>query len=73
MDRSAKYWSDIATAIAEIETFVVGIDSLNAYVRDVKTKRAVWPLAFLSGGSATFALPEKAPRIRLTLPVFATC
>ena len=41
MDRSAKYWSDILTAIAEIEGFVHGIDSLNAYVRDIKTKRAV--------------------------------
>ena len=34
MDRSAKYWSDILTAIIEIEGFVAGIDSLNAYVRD---------------------------------------
>jgi len=41
MDRSAKYWSDILTAIIEIEGFVAGIDSLNAYVRDTKTKRAV--------------------------------
>lgn len=40
-DRSAKYWSDILTAITEIETFIMGVDSLNAYTRDVKTKRAV--------------------------------
>lgn len=40
-DRSAKYWSDILTAITEIEGFVEGTVSLNAYVRDVKTKRAV--------------------------------
>jgi uncharacterized protein with HEPN domain len=40
-DRSAKYWSDILTAITEIEGFVEGTVSLNTYVRDVKTKRAV--------------------------------
>ncbi len=40
-DRSAKYWSDILSAIAEIEVFVEGIGSLNAYVADLKTKRAV--------------------------------
>jgi uncharacterized protein with HEPN domain len=40
-DRSAKYWSDILTAITEVESFVSGIDSLGAYMRDVKTKRAV--------------------------------
>ncbi|MEX1132191.1 MAG: HepT-like ribonuclease domain-containing protein [Flavobacteriales bacterium] len=40
-DRSAKYWSDILVAIEEIRAFVVGVDTLNAYVRDLKTKRAV--------------------------------
>lgn len=41
MDRSAKYWSDILEAANEIRTFVEGVDTLNAYVRDLKTKRAV--------------------------------
>lgn len=41
MDRSAKYWSDILTAIGEIEGFVAGIGSLSLYTRDIKTKRAV--------------------------------
>jgi uncharacterized protein with HEPN domain len=41
MDRSAKYWSDILEATNEIRTFVEGVDTLNAYVRDLKTKRAV--------------------------------
>ena len=40
-DRSAKYWSDISAAITEIEAFVSGVVSLNEYVKDVKTKRAV--------------------------------
>ena len=40
-DQGAKYWSDILTAINEIEGFVAGIASLNGYVRDLKTKRAV--------------------------------
>jgi len=40
-DRSAKYWSDILAAIAEIETFVAGTGSLNEFARDIKTKRAV--------------------------------
>lgn len=40
-DRSAKYWSDIHTAITEVESFVAGVDTLGAYMRDIKTKRAV--------------------------------
>ena len=38
---SAKFWSDILTAIEEIEVFVADIASLNAYVKDLRTKRAV--------------------------------
>lgn len=41
MDPSAKYWSDIVSAIDAIERFVEGIDSLNGYARDHKTKSAV--------------------------------
>ncbi len=40
-ERSAKYWSDILAAINEIGSFVVGIASLNDFVGDVRTKRAV--------------------------------
>ncbi|MEZ4739901.1 MAG: DUF86 domain-containing protein [Flavobacteriales bacterium] len=40
-DRSAKYWSDILTAITEIESFVQDIGTLNAFTKDIKTKRAV--------------------------------
>ncbi len=36
-----KYWSDVLSAITEIDEFVSGIASLNEYVRDVRTKRAV--------------------------------
>ena len=36
-----KYWSDVLSAIEEIDQFVAGIGSLNEYVRDVRTKRAV--------------------------------
>lgn len=63
-DRSAKYWSDILTAIAEIEGFVAGIDSLNAYVRDVKTKRAVERgLAII--GEAVGKLAKERPDVPL--------
>jgi uncharacterized protein with HEPN domain len=41
MGTSAKYWSDILVAILEIESFVAGIDGLNAYIADKRTKRAV--------------------------------
>jgi uncharacterized protein with HEPN domain len=41
MDRSAKYWSDILSAVVEIEGFVAPLSSLNEYTRDLKTKRAV--------------------------------
>lgn len=41
MEREAKYWSDILAAILEIEGFVADVPTLNAYVRDLKTKRAV--------------------------------
>ena len=40
-DPSAKFWSDIVTAIEEIEVFVADIASLNAYVKDLRTRRAV--------------------------------
>lgn len=36
-----KYWSDVLSAITAIDEFVAGIASLNEYVRDVRTKRAV--------------------------------
>lgn len=40
-DPSAKFWSDIFTAIEEVEVFVADIASLNAYVKDLRTRRAV--------------------------------
>lgn len=40
-DPKAKFWSDILSAISEVEDFVTGIETLNGYVRDLKTKRAV--------------------------------
>ena len=40
-DPHAKYWSDILTAIEAIESFVVGIDTLNAYVPTTK-QGALW-------------------------------
>lgn len=41
MEHGAKYWSDILLAIEGIESYVAGIETLNAYVADRKTKRAV--------------------------------
>lgn len=38
---SIKFWSDILQAIDEIEGFVRGMDKFNAYVSDLRTKRAV--------------------------------
>lgn len=40
-DPSAKFWSDILTAIEEIEVFVADISSLSAYAKDLRTRRAV--------------------------------
>jgi len=63
-ERSAKYWSDILTAINEIEGFVAGIDSLNTYVSDVKTKRAVERgLAII--GEAVGKLAKEQPDVPL--------
>ena len=63
-DRSAKYWSDILVAITEIESFVAGIDTLNAYVRDVKTKRAVErSLAII--GEAMGMLTKRQPDLKV--------
>lgn len=63
-DRSAKYWSDILVAVTEIESFVIGIDSLNAYVRDVKTKRAVERgLAII--GEAMNMLTKEVPQLKV--------
>lgn len=62
MERSAKYWSDILGAIAEIEGFVQGIDTLNAYVADVKTKRAVErSLAMIGEAVAKLTKEEPTP------------
>ena len=64
MDRSAKYWSDILTAIGEIEGFVADIDTLNVYIRDVKTKRAVERgLAII--GEAVGKLTKERPDVPL--------
>ena len=38
---SIKYWSDIVTAIDGIMSFTEGIDSLNGYVSDWKTRSSV--------------------------------
>ena len=63
-DRSAKYWSDILTAITEIESFVTGMDSLNAYARDIKTKRAVErSLAII--GEAMGMLTKQQPELKV--------
>ncbi len=40
-DPSVKCWFDILHAIEHIESFVVGVDTLNQYVADFKTKSAV--------------------------------
>lgn len=59
MERSAKYWSDILAAINEIEGFVAGVDSLNAYVRDLKTKRAVERALAIIGEAVTKLTKEQ--------------
>jgi len=64
MERSAKYWSDILAAIAEIEGFVTGIDSLNAYARDLKTKRAV-ERALAIIGEAVAKLNKEQPDLQV--------
>jgi uncharacterized protein with HEPN domain len=64
MDRSAKYWSDILEAIDEIRTFVEGVDTLNEYVRDIKTKRAVERnLAII--GEAMNLLAKQDPELKV--------
>ncbi|MBK7286497.1 MAG: hypothetical protein IPI95_04970 [Flavobacteriales bacterium] len=64
MDRSAKFWSDILTAIIEIEGFVAGIVLLNGYTRDVKTKRAVERgLAII--GEAIVTLTKQDPVLKV--------
>lgn len=64
MERSAKYWSDILTAIEEIETFVQGIDSLNGYARDLKTKRAV-ERALAIIGEAISKITKEQPELKV--------
>ena len=61
---SGKYWSDILTAIEEIEGFVSGADTLNAYVRDLKTKRAV-ERALAIIGEAVNKLAKEEPDLDL--------
>lgn len=64
MDRSAKYWSDILESINEIRSFVQGLDTLNAYVRDLKTKRAVERnLAII--GEAMNVLTKQKPELKV--------
>jgi uncharacterized protein with HEPN domain len=61
---SAKYWSDILSAIGLIEVFVEGIASLNGYVADRKTKSAVErQLAII--GEATGNLTKLDPALKV--------
>ncbi|MCO5274967.1 MAG: DUF86 domain-containing protein [Flavobacteriales bacterium] len=64
MGPSAKFWSDILTAIGEVESFLEGVGSLNEYVRDLKTKRAVErELAVI--GEAVNRLRKEEPGLQL--------
>ncbi len=63
-DPGAKYWSDIVSAIEAIERFVEGIDTLNKYTTDHKTRSAVErQLAII--GEAVRHLQRIDPRLAL--------
>lgn len=40
-ERAAKYWFDVLQAVKAIESFTAGMETLNAYMADRKTKSAV--------------------------------
>ncbi len=40
-ERAAKYWFDVLHAVKAIESFTAGMETLNAYLDDPKTKSAV--------------------------------
>ena len=40
-ERAAKYWFDVLQAVQAVDSFVAGMETLNAYLADPKTKSAV--------------------------------